>query len=327
MNIKSLLALGQPTLTEGSVYELLRRDSTVKFDLDLAHAALIFDRHGRRVLEMTHRAYFDIAHRHRLPLLAFTDTWRANQERIARSAFRDCDLNRANADFLCGIRDSYRESPEAYYVGGLIGCRGNAYDPREAISTNESQRFHSPQIESLADSNIDFLFAATLPALSEAKGIAMAMATTRLPYILSFVITPHGTLLDGTAIDRTVQEIDSSVATRPLGYYLNCIHPQIVTQALESGNAETICTRFIGLQANTSALSPRELDEVEELQTEDPVRFSAMMMDVAKRCEIQILGGCCGTDTTHMEHLARQIRVLGSRRRTTSPDNPGRVSR
>jgi S-methylmethionine-dependent homocysteine/selenocysteine methylase len=61
-------------------------------------------------------------------------------------------------------------------------------------------------IESLRRSgDVDFLLGATLPAVSEATGIAIAMAETNIPYIISFVINREGKILDGNSLRARVK--------------------------------------------------------------------------------------------------------------------------
>jgi len=75
-------------LSEGSVYERLRRHPSIEFDPYIFHASLIYDDKSVRILEGVHREYIDVAQKHRLPILILTDTWRANQERINSSKFK-----------------------------------------------------------------------------------------------------------------------------------------------------------------------------------------------------------------------------------------------
>ena len=77
-------------------------------------------------------------------------------------------------------------------ICGLMSCRGDAYKPAERLSEDGAFRFHSWQAEKLAEAGVDFLLAATLPALSEAIGLAAAQAATGKPYIISFVLRPQG---------------------------------------------------------------------------------------------------------------------------------------
>lgn len=175
--------------------------------------------------------------------------------------------------------------------------------PGEALRADEAFEFHLPQLEALADSPIDFLYASTLPAVSEAAGIARAMATTGLPYVLSFVIRADGTILDGVPLREAIDRLDNELAIAPAGYYVNCVHPTMmrgVVRSLPPG-------RLIGLQGNTSRRSPEEIDGSPELDGQAPAEFARDMMAVVGPAGIKIAGGCCGTDASHMEALASEL--------------------
>jgi homocysteine S-methyltransferase len=298
-----------PMLAEGSVYERLRRHTSIQFDPYLAHATLIYTPAYAHLLEAVHREYWNVARSHRLPILALTDTWRANLERLKRSIYLDRDVNQDNVRFLKTLRASYGAFGKQIFIGGDIGPRGDAYKPHEALSRIAAERFHTYQIEALAEAEPDFLFAATLPAFSEAHGIAHAMAHTRLPYILSFVIRPSGTLLDGIPLRTAIELIDATVQPAPLGYSINCVHPSVLAEALVAGQiaGTALLARLVNFQANTSALSPEQLDNSPHLHEENPHTFATTMADVGTQFGIPILGGCCGTDTRHIEQMARLI--------------------
>ena len=129
----------------------------------------------------------------------------------------------------------------------------------------------------LAEAGVDFLLAATLPALSEATGLAMALAATGKPYIVSFVVRREGTLLDGTPLKEAFAAIDAAVNPRPLAYLVNCTHASIFRAALlhEVNSSSLVRERVVGLLANTAALNPEELDNSAGLVEEDPEAYSA----------------------------------------------------
>ncbi len=95
----------------------------------------------------------------------------------------------------------------------------------------------------------------TLPAFSEAYGIAAAVAKTNLPYILSFVIRGSGALLDGTPLHQAIEEIDATLVRPPTGYAVNCVHPTIFLEGLTQEEIEkrSLTERIVGFAANTSA--------------------------------------------------------------------------
>lgn len=305
-------------LTEGSMYERLRRLPGVQFDADLAQAAMVFDPPSRQALERAHGEYLDIGRAHGLPMVALSDTWRANRERIEQSRFAAEDVNGACVQMLCELREEITSATSPVFVGGMLGPKGDAYTPEESPSTHAAESFHSYQVERLAGTDVDFLKASTLPSVPEAIGLAQAMSRAPLPYFLSFVIRSDGTVLDGTPLLDAFDRIDQAVATPPTAYYVNCVHPTVLLSAIETLRVDPThsgsLARLVGFHANTSARSPEELDALEEIEAEDPKTFATMMREVHERHGIKILGGCCGSGTEHIEYLARELRRSISRR-------------
>jgi homocysteine S-methyltransferase len=312
MKLSDFLRTASFALSEGSIYERVRRDSGVTFDPNLAHAALIYDRRGTLFLERVHRDYLDIGQRYGLAMFALTDTWRANQERIERSCFKGTPINQDNVRFVAGLRNSYGSQAQPIFVGGNVGPRGDAYKPAEALDAHRAERFHTPQLEALAEGGAEFLYASTLPALSEAQGMAVAMAKIGLPYWLSFVIRPDGTLLDGTPLEQAIVTIDDTV-NPPQGYAVNCVHPSVFHAGLTAASKRSpdAVKRIQSFQANSSAKSPEELNELEQLDTDEPDSLAELILRSHAQFGTVFCGGCCGTDTRHIESLARQYKGVG----------------
>ena len=82
-NLQSTFEAGLATypviLTEGSIYERLRRHPGVRYDAYLAHGGFVYDDEAAVLLAQVHRDYMDVGRRHGLPLIALTDTWRASR--------------------------------------------------------------------------------------------------------------------------------------------------------------------------------------------------------------------------------------------------------
>jgi homocysteine S-methyltransferase len=194
-------------------------------------------------------------------------------------------------------------------ICGLMSCRGDAYAPGAALSVAAARRFHAWQAGKLAAAGVDCLLAATLPALSEATGLALALAETGTPYLVSFVVRPQGTLLDGTPLHEAIVAIDAAAIPRPLAYLINCTHASFARSALTRAAAAApgVRRRVIGLFANTAALSPEELDERTALVEEDPEQFGQAVAALHGDLGLKILGGCCGTDDRHIRALAARL--------------------
>lgn len=296
-------------LGEGAVIERLRRGGRGELDPHVVNSAFIYDRGKREALAAICRQYLEIGRAFDLPLLLSTPTWRASRERVAAAGYADRDVNGDNFRFLDDLRAGCGAYAQKVLVCGLMSCRGNAYDPAEALSAAEARRFHAWQAGMLAAAGVDFLMAATLPALSEARGLAAALAATGSEYIVSFVIRPEGTLLDGTPFKEAVAAIDADTRPRPLAYMINCSHASFFKAALrhERHSSPRVRERVIGLLANTAALNPEELDASPELVAEDPEVFGSTVGALHRELGMKILGGCCGTDDRHIRSLAARL--------------------
>lgn len=294
-------------LAEGAVIEPLRRDPRVQLDPHVLHAAFPSQPAAAALLAAIYREYLEIAREFALPMVCFTPTWRANAERAERAGMALGPLNAAAVAFLREICAGYPDVE----TGGLLGCRGDAYRPQEALTRAEAARFHAAQAAALAAAAPDFLFAATLPAAGEALGMAEAMAGTGLPYLLSFIVGRDGALLDGTPLEEAIARIDREVTPAPRGYFINCAHPSAMARAMER-TAIAARARVLGYQGNTSARAPAEREGLPELDTEDPETFAAAVLQLARRFGLRVLGGCCGTDRRHLRAIARGLHITAA---------------
>ncbi len=297
-------------LTDGSMLERLRRDDSVELDPHILHAGLMYDDSERSVVVRLHRQYIDIGVEFGAPFIVLAPTWRANPERIEKSRFRDKkDVNGDCVRLLDSIRREYPGGGENIYVGGVMACRGDCYRPEEAISRDEAKQFHKPQAEALANAGVDLIASCTLPAVSEAAGMAAAISETGCAYGISFVVGPAGRVLDGTSLHDAIARIDSETDPRPLFYGANCVHPSALEKALgrEMNQTPLVRERFLFFQGNTSAKSPEELDNLEHLDAMDPEEYGEAMAAVHKRFGVKILGGCCGSDNRHIEEIGKRV--------------------
>jgi homocysteine S-methyltransferase len=299
----------QCILGEGAVIERLRRNSEFELDPHIVNSAFIYDTGKRTALSGIYRQYLDIGLKYNLPLLLSTPTWRASRERIEKAGYEKADVNGDNFRFLDGIRKRYGEYANKIVICGLLSCRGDAYNQSEALTSSDAHRFHSWQANRLAESGVDFLLAATLPALSEATGLATALAATGKPYIISFVFRSEGTMLDRTPLKDAISIIDTDVNPKPIAYMANCTHASIFKTAImhETHSSSTVRKRVAGLFANTAALEPEELDNSEKLVEEDPQIFGKSVANLHGELGMKILGGCCGTDDRHIDNLAKRL--------------------
>lgn len=293
-------------MMEGALGERLKREYGLAFDQDIAMAGLVHQEAGRTALKELWQQYAKIAKVNGLPFLATTPTRRGNRERMALAGEGE-ELLAENVRFLKEVRT---ECGGEIFIGGLMGCKGDAYTGEGALSASEARAFHRWQAEALQKAGVDFLYAGIMPVLEEAVGMAQTMSDTGLPYVISFTIQRDGCLVDQSRICDAIEKIDGSVDRKPLCYMTNCVHPLIVYEALSQpfNQVDIVRRRFLGIQANTSPLSYAELDGASDLKCAEPEEFAEDMWKLVREMGFKIVGGCCGTDWRHMRALALRVR-------------------
>lgn len=271
----------------------------------IAHGAHIFDAAEKKALTEIYQQYIRIAEDSKRPMLLTTPTRRANKDNVEKAGY-SADILKENVNYF---KELIRDSKAELYIGGMMGCKGDAYKGTEVLSIEEAMEFHFWQADGFFKAGADFLYAAIMPALPEAIGMAKAMEATGLPYIISFMIRENGRLIDGTTIHEAIEAIEETTVRNPLCYMTNCVHPRILDKALsqEFNRTKLVEDRFKGIQANASPLSPEELDGVDELKTSDCHKLADEMKKLQKKYHLKIYGGCCGTDHTHIAEIARLL--------------------
>lgn len=305
MDFKTCIASRPTILMEGALGERLKREFGLDINGPVSMADLVYEEKGRIALATLWKEYMGIAQRYQLPFIATTPTRRANKERVRMAGYDEAIIE-DNVNFLREIKES---SSVEMYIGGLMGCKGDAYTGDGALSVEQAIDFHRWQADLFKSAGVDFLYAGIMPVLAEATGMATVMSEMDIPYIISFTIQKDGKLIDGHTIDYAIRFIDDNVANKPIGYMTNCVHPDIVYKALSHtfNRTEAIHSRFIGIQANTSALTYQELDGAKDLQTSSPDDLAKDMMKLKSDYHFKIFGGCCGTDQRHIEEIAKLI--------------------
>lgn len=295
-------------LMEGALGERLKREYRLLPHDTVAFADIIYRTSGKRALSELWGQYIAAAKACGLPFIATTPTRRANREQVINAGF-DERIITDNIHFLKQIRDA---AGCEMYIGGLMGCKGDAYKATDTLGPEKAEAFHHWQAALFKESGADFLFAGIMPALPEATGMARAMARAGLPYIISFMVRENGRLIDGTTIHDAIDTIDNSVPNKPVCYMTNCIHPDILYRAVSQPFNQTglVKERLRGIQANTSALPPEQLDGSVELRCSDCKELAQSMARLAKILPLKIVGGCCGTDDTHIHEIAEQFKPV-----------------
>jgi Homocysteine/selenocysteine methylase (S-methylmethionine-dependent) len=293
-------------LTEGAVGQRLEHEYGLLPDKDIMYAALIYSYKGITALRDIYSQYLRIAERYHLPILLMTNTRRANKERVANSTYKNKNIMLDYTVFLKEIASNF--NCEAF-IGGMMGCKNDAYSDDQGLDFSEAVKFHSWQADMFSIAPIDYMFAGIMPSKYEAMGMAKVMERSAKPYIISLMISRDGLLLDGTSIHDAIVAIDEIVTRKPICYMTNCVHPAILKEALSKpfNKTDVVKKRFCGIQANAAYFEPHKLDNSKTLFSTSAVELVNEFEALQNTFPLKILGGCCGTDNTHIEELAKRF--------------------
>jgi S-methylmethionine-dependent homocysteine/selenocysteine methylase len=258
---------------------------------------------GRSLLTAYYDEYAAIARRAGAGLMLESATWRANPDWGGRLGYSPADLARVNRDaisMLAELRERYRGDLADVVISGMVGPRGDGYQPGEEPGPDEAADYHAAQIEALAAAGADIVSAYTLTSIGEAIGIVRAASSAGVPAAISFTTETDGRLPGGESLAEAITRVDA--AARPAYFQVNCAHPVHVAAALaEPGSWRE---RIYGVRYNASTRSHAELDEAADLDEGDIGLLAGRHRQLAAGLPaLAIVGGCCGTDARHVEAL------------------------
>jgi S-methylmethionine-dependent homocysteine/selenocysteine methylase len=247
-----------------------------------------------------------VAREHGAGFILDTATWRANGDwgaQLGDDAGALDRVNRAAVAFALEIRAEQGEMEGRVLVNGVVGPRGDGYVVGELMSAADAHGYHAAQVRCFAEAGADMVSAITMTYAEEAIGIARAAADAGIPAVISFTVETDGRLPSGQPLGEAIAEVDFETGGSVAYYMVNCAHPSHFAHVVGQGGAWR--GRIAGLRANASALSHSELDVAEQLDAGDPVALGAGYVALHEHLRnVNVLGGCCGTDERHVAAVA-----------------------
>ncbi len=137
-------------------------------------------------------------------------------------------MNRDAVALLAQLRDE--AELDSFLISGNLGPRGDGYVAGEVVDPDVAAKYHSPQIEALAEAGADLITVLTLTGTGEAIGIVRAARSAELPVAVAFTVELDGRLPDGTLLADAVAEVDAEGG--PDYYMVNCAHPTHIAPGL-----------------------------------------------------------------------------------------------
>jgi homocysteine S-methyltransferase len=262
---------------------------------------------GRAGLRRYYEPFLRLARDRGTGFVLSSPTWRANPDWGDRLGYDDerlAGVNRRAIAFLEEVRADTLSADERdrVVIEGCIGPRSDAYRPTLRMDSDQAQRYHSFQCRAFADAGCEQAAALTLSYVEEAIGIARAATASGLPVVIGFTVETDGRLPSGDSIEDAIDSVDRATDGVVQSFMLNCAHPSHFADALPDGPARG---RIHVIRANASTKSHAELDEAEELDTGDPADLAERYVALRRELpELHVLGGCCGTNITHVTAIS-----------------------
>lgn len=275
--------------------------------LELPHFAA-FDLYSREggaeVLKAYYEDYIAIANKRNLGFILESATWRCNPNwgyKLGYDADTLAQINRQAIKQLEQLRTEHQNG-QPFIISGCMGPAGDGYSPEHKMTAYEAEVYHLPQVRSFAESGVDMITALTMNYTAEAIGIAEAAKKFQIPVVISFTLETDGTLPGGETLKSAVEYVDDCTDNYVSYYMINCAHPEHFKAifAVE----EHWHKRIRGIRANASCKSHEELDNSATLDAGDKSMLFRGIREIQTSLPwLNVLGGCCGTDHTHIDVL------------------------
>jgi homocysteine S-methyltransferase len=260
---------------------------------------------GRAALTRYFEGFLNLAKARDTGFILDTVTWKAHTHWAGKLGANAAELRAANEEsvrFIADLRERYSENAQPIVLNGVIGPRGDAYRPEAIIGTDAAAGYFSEQLGWLAATDVDMVTALTFNQADEAAGLARAACAAGLPAVISFTVETNGALPTGQSLADAVVQVDEATDNYPSYYMINCAHPDHFTGVLRD---LPWARRIRGVRANASRKSHAELDAAPELDPGNPQELASQYRDLAGRMPwLNVFGGCCGSDLSHVTEIA-----------------------
>ena len=244
------------------------------------------------------------------------------------------EMNVQAAKLARAACDRFSTPDRPRYVAGAIGptprtANISPYvnDPgARNVSFDELRAAYREQVEGLVEGGADVLLVETIFDTLNAKAAAFAIdeffeaSGERLPVILSGTVTDaSGRVLSG----QTVSAFWNSVRhVQPLAVGLNCAMGAALMRPYLAELARVADDTFISCYPNAGLPNPMSETGFDET----PEVTSRLLGGFARDGLVNLVGGCCGTMTAHIEAIAQSVSGAAPRPVRESPTTPQRTS-
>ncbi len=226
---------------------------------------------------------------------------------------RAYELNKKAAELARKAADDYSTPEKPRFVAGSIGP-GTKLPTLGHIDFDSLRTAYLEQVEGLIDGGVDLILAETCQDVLQIKAVLTAVEEifekkqVRLPLMVSVTVEAFGTMLVGSEISAALTILEP-YPIDILG--LNCAtgptemkeHIQYLS---ENSPFMVSCIPNAGLPENVGGQAHYRLT---------PMELRMQLMHFVEDLGVQVIGGCCGTRTDHIQQLAELSKDLKPKER------------
>jgi len=194
------------------------------------------------------------------------------------------------------------------FVAGSMGP-GTKLPSLGHISYDDLYQMYKEQSNALIDGGIDLFIIETCQDILQVKSAINAVLDTMeeknvdLPVMVSVTLEQNGTMLLGSDISSVITSL-SDYPIFSLG--INCsLGPDMMERFLADFRAN--------FKSKISCIPNAGLPETingKFVYNMTPDKMSAIMYDLVKKYDIDIVGGCCGTTYEHIKKISEKLKTL-----------------
>ncbi|MEJ5305090.1 MAG: bifunctional homocysteine S-methyltransferase/methylenetetrahydrofolate reductase [Ignavibacteria bacterium] len=229
-----------------------------------------------------------------------TNTFGANRFKLAPHGLNEkvYEINFAGAKLAREV------AKDNVLVAGSVGPLGVQIEPLGKIGYDEAKDFFKEQIQPLIDGGVDLIILETFTLVEE---LIQAIRAAReinpeIPVIAQVTINEEGNLISGEPIEKFV-ELVSQYKPDVVGF--NCsVGPKPMLEALEK--LRTLTDLPISVQPNAGYPVNIGGRNIYMTSPEYIAEYSKRFIQTGA-C---IVGGCCGTNPSHIKAIRRAVQAL-----------------
>ena len=230
-----------------------------------------------------------------------TNTFGANKIKLRKYGL-DSKVKEINE---AGVKIAQSVAGKNIYVLGSIGSRINIGSVLTSENKDEIIESYEEQIKALKESGVDGVMFETYFDINELLLAAEIAKKYNLPVIVSLTLKKEMETPTGLDIKIAMKKLDESEYIDVLG--LNCsVGPHAMLSAVQK--VINVIKKPLVIQPNASALKKVEGRTIYMNTPEYFTSYAKKYIELG----VKGVGGCCGTDKSHIEDMAKAVKAMTS---------------